>query len=145
MANLYPVFAVPTANKSTVTERTYKPCPMFDFSTGDFVRDGANRIVYADGKEAYVIWVEKVIRTQKNACLSYPEIGIEGEEALSESSRAAVQTVLERTITEALLVHPATERVYDFLYKWHSDVLEISFSVKPRSWAAFDVTFNVVK
>lgn len=143
---LYPVFEVPSVSATSKSaERTLKPCPMFDFSTGDFVRDGANRVVYADGKQAYMIWVDKVIRTQKNACLSYLDIGIEAEEALSECSRAAVQTVLERTITEALLKHPATERIYDFVYKWQANELELSFYVKPRSWAAFDVSLTVVK
>lgn len=143
--SLYPVFQIPTVSaKSASAERIFKPSPKFDFKTGDFVRDGANRIVYADGRDAYMMWCNKVLRTQKNACLSYLGIGIEGEEALEENTRAAVQTVLERTITEALLKSPCTERVYDFNYRWYSDNLEVSFSVKPKAWAAFDVAFNVV-
>lgn len=143
---LYPVFDVPSvSNKSKTSEQIMKPCPMFDFETGDFVRDGANRVLMADGREAYVIWVNKIVRTQKNAFLSYIDIGTELEEALSESSRAAVQTVLERTISEALFKHPCTERVYDFCFQWQTDELEASFKVKPKAWAAFDVSLNVVK
>lgn len=147
MANtLYPVFEIPKLQPvSTDAEQTYKPAPLFDFEAGDFVRDGANRVVMADGYEAYRAWVLKVLKTQTGACLSYIDTGIDQEGALAEVSREAVESAFERTITDALLRNVCTERVYDFEFTWEVNVLGISFYVKPKAWAAFDVQMNVVQ
>lgn len=147
MANmLYPVFEIPSLRPiSTDEEQTYKPAPLFDFEAGDFVRDGANRVVMADGYEAYKAWVLKVLKTQEGACLSYINTGIDQEGALAEVNREAVESAFERTITDALLRNVCTERVYDFEFSWDVNTLSISFNVKPKSWAAFDVLMNVVE
>ena len=132
--SLYPVFEIPTLRPiSTDEEQTFKPAPYFDFEKGDFVRDGANRVLIADGYEAYKAWVLKVLKTQQRACLSYMGTGIDQESSMAEPSREAVQTAFERTIT-----------VYDFDFTWNANVLNISFVVKPKAWAAFDVYLEVV-
>ena len=99
----------------------------------------------ADGYEAYKEWVLKVLKTQEGACLSYINTGIDQEGALAEVNREAVESAFERTITDALLRNVCTERVYDFEFSWDVNVLSISFNVKPKSWAAFDVLMNVVE
>lgn len=142
---LYPVFEIPSLQPvNTNEEQTYKPAPLFDFESGDFVRDGANRVVMADGHEAYQAWVLKVLKTQTGSCLSYVDTGIDQEGALAEANREAVESAFERTITDALLCNVCTERVYDFAFSWDVDVLSISFHVKLKAWAAFDVQMNVV-
>lgn len=142
---LYPVFEIPTSEpQNEDAEQAFKPSPLFDFDTGDFVRDGANRIVMVDGRDAYILWVLKTLKTQQGACMSYMEAGIDYEGALAETSREAVQAAFERTISETLLIHPCTDRVYDFEYEWDSDTLYTAFTVKPKTWAAFDVAMNVV-
>lgn len=146
MANtLYPVFEIPSLRPiSTDEEQTYKPAPLFDFEAGDFVRDGANRVIMADGHEAYKTWVLKVLKTQTGSCLSYIDTGIDQEGALVEANREAVESAFERTISDALLRNISTERVYDFDFSWDVNVLDVSFRVKPKAWAAFDVQMNVV-
>lgn len=142
---LYPVFDVPSAEtKSKDAEQSFKPAPLFDYDIGDFVRDGANRIVMVDGRDSYILWVLKALKTQQGACLSYMDFGINYEEALAETQREAVQASLERAISEALLRNPCTERVYDFVFEWDSDSLYAAFTVKPKSWAAFNIALNVV-
>lgn len=146
MANtLYPVFDIPSMEAvNTDEESSFKPSPLFDYDIGDFVRDGANRVVMVDGRDAYILWVLKVLKTQQGACLSYMGVGVDHEAALAETSREAVQAAFERSISEALLVHPCTERVYDFVFEWDSDTIYMGFTVKPKAWAAFDVAMNVV-
>jgi hypothetical protein len=143
--SLYPVFEIPSlVAEDDEAERVFKPAPLFDFDTGDFVRDGANRVVMVDGRDAYIIWVLKALKTQQGACLAYMDAGIDYEDAMSETPREAVQAAFERTITEALMRHPCTERVFDFEFEWDSDSLYMAFTVKPKAWAAFDVGMNVV-
>ncbi|MGI6689815.1 MAG: DUF2634 domain-containing protein [Christensenellales bacterium] len=140
----YPVFEIPGANEEEVIEgQEFKPCPLFDYEIGDFVRDGANRVVMVEGRDAYILWCLKVLKTQRGACLSYMDAGIDYEEALAEPAREAVQSALERTITDALMSHPCTDRIYDFEYIWDSDTLYTGFTIKPKEWASFDVDMSV--
>lgn len=142
--NLYPVFAIPAVQPSDeADEQVFLPSPLFDFDTGDFVRDGANRIVMVNGRDAFVLWVLKTLQTQTGACQSYYDFGIDVESCLMEPTREAVQASLERTISEALLSNPHVDRVYNFEYVWEGSALNVSFIVKPKSWEAFDVNMTV--
>lgn len=142
--SLYPTFDIPSAEPANQqAERNMLPCPLFDFDTGDFVRDGANRVVMVDGRDAYILWVLKALKTQQSSCLGYLGYGVDHESALAESTREAMQSAFERSITEALLLHPCTERVFDFTFEWDSDTLYIGFTVKPYQWASFNVAMGV--
>ena len=143
---LYPVFDIPGSEEeiAQAAEQDFKPAPLFDFEKGDFVRDGANRVVMVDGREAYKNWVRKTICTQIGSKLSYPGFGIDYEGAMQLDSHEAVVSELERTITEALTANPCTERVYDFEFEWDADIVNVSFTVQPKNWAAFDIEQKVV-
>ena len=136
--SLFPNFEIP--NVVTADEQedaVYKPTPLFDFETGDFVRDGANRVIMADGLQAYRMWVLKALQTQQSACLSYLDIGVDYEGALAETTHSAVQAELERAITEALLMR-------DFEFEWSANILSVQFTVQGRGLPAFDAQMNVV-
>jgi len=140
---LYPVFDIPSIRTQIDAEQVFKPAPYFDFETGDFLRDSTGHVLMADGYQSYKIWVLKALKTQLDACLCYLDFGIDLEGAFAETARKASESVLERTITEALLINPGTERIYEFAFVWAADTVEVSFVVKPRNWAAFDINFNV--
>jgi len=118
MPNLYPVFEVPELVEQQQTEPApkYGKSWLFDFKKGDFVLDGAGRVVEADGHTAWVQWCIKTILTQRFAYVIYSsDYGTELEEAQKQPDRKAVEIELERAITEALLVDPRTEMVKDFV------------------------------
>ena len=147
MANqLFPTFEVPAMwYEEAEDEQSLKAGPLFDFDTGDFVRDGSNRVIMVEGRDEYILWVLKMLQTQRWGCEAYyDDTGVDAEGAVQEPSRKAVQSAFERTITEALIWHPCTERVYGFDFQWNADELVITFIVKPRNWDAFDVNMNVV-
>lgn len=140
----YPVFEIPGADQEEIQRaEDFKPSPLFDYEAGDFVRDGANRVVMVEGRDAYILWVLKVLKTQRGACLSYMDAGIDYEEAMAEPSHEAVQSAIERTITDALMSHPCTERIFDFEFVWDADALVVGFTIKPKDWASFDVDMSV--
>ncbi|MBR1566745.1 MAG: DUF2634 domain-containing protein [Oscillospiraceae bacterium] len=142
---LYPVFDIPADDEDEEdVEQRFLPTPLFDFESGDFVRDGSNRIVMVDGRDAFILWVLKILSTQEGACLSYLEQGVDIEGCMAEENRPAIESALERSITEALMVHPCTERVYEFDFEWDTDSVRVSFIVKPKAWPAFDAQMNVV-
>ena len=141
----FPAFDIPTTDApADQAAQTYLPAPLFDNETGDFVRDGRNRIVMVDGVQAYKNWVHKSLQTQHGACLAYLDIGVDYDGAMAEGDRGAVQAELEKSITEALLMHPMTERVRDFEYAWDNDTLFVSFTVKGKDLPAFDIQMNIV-
>lgn len=134
---LFPVIEVPEiAIPGQSVNRPYPSSVSFDFEKGDFVRDGAYRMTHSSGFETYMQWCRKVCLTERDRFLSYStDIGIESESSLSQADRAAVESALERTITEALMVNVHTEYVRNFIFKWGADTLEVEFTVKAKQWA----------
>ena len=122
----------------------YHPSIRWDEKLGDFARDGANKLVLCDGKEAYRTWCMKIVTTERYTCLAYDDsIGTEMEDALKEANISAVESALERTITEALLVNPRTEYVRDFYFEFEGDELWCSFVVKGIDWEEFPVRIQL--
>ena len=138
MPNLYPTVNLPSLMKPQISdsEKKYRNAPLFDFQTGDFLRDGAGRIVMADGKEAFAQWCLKVCVTERGTKLAYSDkIGTEITSAVKESDAESVKSSIERTITEALMVNPVTEYVKNFSFSIDGDHLFVNFVVKGKNWA----------
>lgn len=132
---LFPVFDLPEIPDDSEYEERYRPSVAFDFEKGDFVRDGSNKMVRADGREAYMQWCWKVVQTEREAFLAYSdEIGTEFEHMEDFPDRDSRESEIERTITDALLVHPATEYVRDFIFDYSSGDAVVSFIVKGAQW-----------
>ena len=99
----------------------YRRAPLFCHETGDFVFNHLRRPVYGTGVEGWKLWCEKSMMTQRWAHEGYSaDFGIEAYEAFRETGREAVEAVLERTVTEALLADPSarTQSVSDFRFRW---------------------------
>jgi len=129
---LFPVVQVPEfIPQNTRYDMEYRRSAKWDPVTNDFVRDGANRIVECDGKEAYAIWCFKIAQTERYRCLAYPgSIGVEMERALDNDDVETVESMVQRTITEELMVNPRTEDVLDFEFSWEGDSMHCKFKVK---------------
>lgn len=130
MANLYPVFKVPSILEETQkNEEIYKGSSYFDFELGDFRLDGGGRIVPSSGFDAWKQWCVKTIATQRGAFYNYTGgLGIDGEQAMAQDSYELQQAALETTIKEALLADPygRTVEVRDF--EWSRGVESIHMS-----------------
>lgn len=130
--NLLPVVDVPeTEEEQSVYDMQYKRSIAWDPETGDFVRSETGKVAEADGKSAYATWCHKMIQTERYNCLAYPdEIGAEMERALGQSDIETVESMIRRTVTEALLVNPRTEYVSDFTFIWDGDEMHCTVKVK---------------
>lgn len=129
---LFPVVEVPDfISENTEYDTRYKRSVRWDPAKGDFVRDGANRMVECDGREAFAIWCFKIAQTERYRCLAYQDsIGTEMERAMDNDDEKTVESMVQRTITEALMVNPRTENVWDFDFSWNGDKMHCSFKVK---------------
>ena len=113
----------------------YKRTAKWDAEKGDFVRDGAYRMVECSGEEGFMIWCFKIAQTERYSCLAYTnDIGRELEEALAADNQKVVESMVERTLTEALKVNPRTEYVTDFSFTWNADEMHCTFLVKGVEW-----------
>ena len=145
--NLFPVFDVPSilVEDRRNTQR-YRPAPLWDFESGDFVLNGARQPLYGSGYDAWVLWCIKTIMTQRWAHLGYSSnAGIEAEEAFKQPDRKAQESMLTRTISEALLADPMgrTRRVHSFKYQWLADSLLITCEVVGRDGNSATIDANL--
>lgn len=133
---LFPVVEVPDfVPVEQAYDRTYKRSVKWDPEKGDFVRDGANRMVECDGREAFATGCYKTSLTERYRCLAYSnDIGAEMERAMMEDDEKTVESMVQRTITEALMVNPRTEYVRDFIFSWNGDQMNCTFTVKGLDW-----------
>ena len=132
---LFPVFDLPEVPDDEEYEEKYRPSVYFDYESGDFLRDGANRMVPSNGREAYMQWCGKVVSTERESCLAYSsDIGTEFEDLQDIQDNDSRESEIERTITEALLVHPATEYVRNFVFEHRGEELYCTFDVKGFPW-----------
>lgn len=123
---------MPEIVESPLAIPEYPKSYLFDFEKGDFARDGTGKVIIADGHTAWVQWCVKTVLTERFAYLIYSnDYGVEIEKALTEKQRKAVESEIERTITEALLMNIRTESVTDFLFEWEGDNLLVSFIATP--------------
>ena len=133
---LFPVADVPEfMAENSSYDMDYKYSAKWDLEAGDFVRDGANRVVGCDGMEAFATWCHKTVQTERYCCLDYPDsIGTEMERAMDHDDEKLVESMVERTVRDALMVNPRTEDVYGFDFAWDGDVMHCSFLVKGVGW-----------
>lgn len=134
MPNLYPQVDLPTILTPQVQSRKkYLPAPNFDFAAGDFITDSHGRMIFADGQEAFEQWCMKTCMVERGTKLAYSDkIGVEIERAVKEPSTEAIKSAIVRTLTEAILVHPAAEYVKNFEFAIDGDRLKVTFTVKGR-------------
>lgn len=135
--SLFPAFEIPdeVSESEAPIELKYPQSVYFDFGKGDFLLDGRGNMVIANGHEAYMQWCQKIINTERFACLSYStDIGTEMSGVISLNDRAAIASAVEKTITEALMINPLTEYLRDFQFRWLSDELSVSFIIKGKDY-----------
>lgn len=133
---LFPVVQMPEFTEEGADyDRKYRRSMKWDTVKGDFVRDGANRVVECDGREAFAAWCFKMAQTERYRCLAYPaSIGVEMEKVTQEDDEKTVESMVQRTVTDALMVNPRTEWVRNFEFIHNGDELHCSFQVKGVEW-----------
>ncbi len=135
MDELFPVFDVSETEEEEY-DTDYKRSIRWNPKTGDFFRDRSHRLVWCDGQEAYMIWCYKMVQTERDSHFAYLEavsgsdLGVEMEAAAQERDHETVESMIERTMTEALEVNPRTESVGNFVFFWEGDTVHCQFEVR---------------
>ena len=133
--DLFPVVDLPGTASATPKSKKYSPSVYFDYTTGDFLRDGSNRMLESNGKDAYIQWCMKACSTERESFLAYSrDYGVEFEKLARIPDRESRELEIERQITDALMVNPATEYVRDFVFRHSGDECHVTFTVKGYAW-----------
>jgi hypothetical protein len=143
--NLLPTVDVPEFIDSTNNYDTeYRPSLRWDLKKGDFVQAASGRVPYSEGRDAYQVWCVKCVATERLSCLAYADdIGSEMEAAVRLNDRKAIEIAIKRTITEALMVNPRTQKVDGFTFSWEPDSVHVSFYVTGVDNDQFEVETDI--
>ena len=119
---------------------------LYDFSKGDFViRDG--KLVLCDSLEAIKVWIEKIIRTEKNRFPIYDgtEYGCYLEDLIIGNNYTVefVEAELKREIEEALLQHPKITSIGSFTLHRDKTLLSVTLEVNISDEGTNTVTVAV--
>ncbi|MBU5313455.1 DUF2634 domain-containing protein [Tissierella carlieri] len=105
---------------------------LYDFQKREFIlKDGKS--IEAVGKKGIEIWIEKVLRTQKNRWKIYDEVdyGITIEDLIVGHSypKSFLESELKREITQEVLKHPRIESLTNWDFIRVNDKLRVIFTV----------------
>lgn len=97
----------------------FKGSYLFDFKTGEFVTNPDGTIAKANDLESYVQWCYKAMATPRYK-LAYSDLyGQEFKNIMGKDiSKSAIELEIQRMTEDALMVHPRTKDVDNFIFKW---------------------------
>ena len=148
MANLFPVgYDEEVIDKEDLIAEEptgYRNGVAFDYQTGDFKRDGKNRLLDSDGIESWKSWCINCLHTERYKHLAYStDFGIETEAAMKAASREEAESILARQITEAIMADPYERTAYieEISFDWTApDTVEVFVAIHGINDVTIDVT-----
>ena len=116
---------------------------LFDFTSDEFViRDG--KLVECDGMEAIKIWIEKILRTEKDrfAIYSDTDYGCHLEDLIvgSNFSAAFIESELRREVTDSLMQNPQIKNISNFEVIRGTNSITVSMEVN----TSYDTRGNLI-
>ncbi|WDV47129.1 DUF2634 domain-containing protein [Clostridiaceae bacterium M8S5] len=122
---------------------------LFDFDKGDFVvKDG--RLVEANDVESLKVWIEKILRTQREKYLVYKrsdeeEYGVILEDLIigNNYSHSFIESEIKREINSALMRNTIISSVSDFKIEKNNTKLKVYFKVNLINGKSFDEEVTV--
>lgn len=129
MANLYPINTAITkiTNESTenfVQKKTYA----IDFQTMEFIKNPDGTVKLLDSFESYLQWCELAMLINRNKYMAYSN-KFGREFANISLDRNVVELEEQRKTIEALMAHPLTIKVDNFIFTWKDDDLYFTCTV----------------
>ena len=133
---------VAVAEDTTVTGKSF----LFDFTAGEFIiRDG--KLVECNGTDAIKIWIEKILRTEKDrfAIYSGTDYGCHLEDLIvgSNFSAAFIESELKREVADSLLQNPNITAITNFMLERTKSGITVSLEVQINDTGTNTVTVTL--
>lgn len=154
MPNLFPTGyenALPTPGDIVEDKPIgYKPGIAFDYdNTGDFMRDGRNRVMESTGIESWRSWVINCLQTQRYKHLAYStDFGIDIDAVFAATTHAEAESILVREITEAIMAddYKRTEYIQFIGIDWSvPDAVTVDFVLFGLEDVTLDMTVYITR
>ena len=127
----------------------YRNGVAFDHETGDFKRDGKNRMLDSDGIESWKSWVINCMQTERYKFLAYStDFGIELDKVFAAESREEAESILTRQITEAIMAddYERCAFIESIEYEWTApDGVQVHAILHGIEDVSIDVTAYITK
>ncbi len=131
------------------SEDRYRNGIAFDYQTGDFKRDGKNKILDSDGIESWKSWCYNCLSTERYKHLAYStDFGIETEPAFRASTREEAESHLTREITEAIMADPYQRARYvsEIEFTWEApDSIRADITIQGIDDATVDIITYITR
>ena len=105
---------------------------LYDFKKGDFIyKNGAP--IEVTGRKALEIWIEKVIRTERNRFNVHKgiEYGVTIEDLIGNLlPRGYIESEMTRELTESILENPLVDDLTNWNFEVEGSLWTISFTVQ---------------
>ncbi len=130
-------------------EIRYRNGIAFDYKTGDFKRDGKNKILDSDGIESWKSWCINCLQTERYKHLAYSsDFGIDMDSAFHATSREEAESHLIREITEAIMADPYERARYipEIKFDWISpDEVVVEVTIQGIDDVTIDILAYITK
>ncbi len=132
MSNLFPQDTnFEELNLQDSSNAEFKGSYKFDFETGEFAKNIDGTIAKCNPEEAYIQWCKKSMITNRYLPAYSDKFGNEVSSLRgTKLSDRAIELEVKRMTKEALMVHPKTVDVDNFIFKWIKGNLHFSYDVK---------------
>lgn len=153
MANLFPEgYEDEMIDQEDILSETpagYRNGISFDYQTGDFRRDGANKLLSSDGIESWKSWCINCLQTERYKHLAYSsDFGIELDAAMRATSREEAENILTRQIIEAIMADPYERAAYveRTSFDWTApDTVSVAVTIHGVDDVTIDITAYIMK
>lgn len=118
----------------------------FDFERGEFVLTPTGKVAEADEFEAWVEWCRKTLYTPRYEYLVYSsDYGHELNDLIGRGyTREAIESEIQRIVTETLMVDPRTDRVENFRFEWSGDEVRFTCEIVSTRGESAEIGRTVV-
>lgn len=121
----------------------------FNYESGDFCRDGKNKLMDSNGIESLKSWCIDCVHTERYKHLAYGDgYGIDLDAVFEAETREEAESVLVREVTEALLADPYQRILYvsEVECTWQApDSVSVHIIIQGVDDATIDITVYLTK
>lgn len=128
MANLFPTGSLENITIKETADVEFKGSYAINFETGEFIKNPDGSIKILDEFEGYIQWCEKAMLTARYKYGAYSNRY--GKDIIGSTlDNKALELEIKRITQEALMVHPMTKSVDNFLFTWGNGEVNYTYEV----------------
>lgn len=128
MANLFPDGSLETITLTEDKATEFKGTYAINFETNEFIKNPDGTIKILDTFEAYIQWCQLAMMTARYKYMAYSSKF--GRDIIGQTvDQKVIELEIKRVTQEALMVHPMTSSVENFIFTWGNGEVYYTYEV----------------